>query len=94
MTGPQRGMTLFHAILRRDHDRIDELSASGEHPLTWIERCIEARGDAIHTLMRHVDRDCEASRSVVRRVLRHLTMIGNYPVALGVLEHWLEGTSS
>lgn len=94
MTGPRRGMTLIHAVLRRDHDRIDELSLSGEHPLTVIERCIEARGDAINTLMQHVDCDCEASRSVVLRVIRHLTMIGNYPVALGVLENWLESTSS
>lgn len=94
MTRPQRRTTLFHAVLRRDHDRIYELSTSGEHPLTVIERCIEVRGDAIHTLMRHVDCGCETSQSVVRRVIRHLTMIGSYPVALGALETWLESTST
>ena len=82
--------TMFQAVLRRDHGRIVELAAEGQHPLTIIERCIEVRGDAVKTLMVHVSKNCAQSRAVVERVIQHLWMIDRYPVAFNELKEWLD----
>lgn len=85
--------TLFQAVLLGDHDRIAERIAAGQHPLTQIERCIEARGEAVATLMAHVHAET-ATVEIVGRVVQHLEMIDRYPRALEVLEKWLTGTTT
>lgn len=82
--------TFMQAIVLRDHKRLAELVAAGQHPLIHIERCIEMREDAIETLMRHVRHD-DVSVKIVEGVVRHLEMIDRYPFALEVLNDWLDG---
>lgn len=84
-----RKPSIFEALIFHDHDRIREIIASGQHPLTIIEQCIEMRADAIDVLMMHVPQDCSESAQTVARVIKHLQMIDRYPHALTVLEQWI-----
>jgi hypothetical protein len=81
--------TLMQAIIWRDHVRIAELAASGQHPLTCIERCIELRGEELETLMAYVPRECQTCVATIERIIAHLGMIAGYPSALQVLDNWL-----
>jgi hypothetical protein len=89
MRHPLAEKTLMQAIVLRDHLRIAELAASGQHPLTRIELCIEIRGNAIDTLMKHVPRTCQVNVMVVTKVIAHLEAIERYPAALAILTDWL-----
>lgn len=82
--------SFMQAVALRDHTRINELIAAGDHPLAYIERSIEMRGDGIETLMKHVKRDL-IEVEIVERVIEHLEFIDRYPFALEVLTDWIKG---
>jgi hypothetical protein len=82
--------SFMRAVALRDHNRIAELIAAGDHPLAYIERCIEMRAHGIETLMVHVRRD-QVGVEIVERVIKHLEMIDRYPAALEVLNDWVKG---
>lgn len=80
----------MQAVLLRDHKRISELAAEGQHPLSHIERCIEIRCHALETLMSHVPSACPVSAAAITSVIAHLEFIDRYPEARELLRKWLE----
>lgn len=78
--------TLLQAIAARDDEEIKRLIASGQHPLSRIEMCIQMRGHAIATILPYVPED---SADSIRKIIRHLEFIDRYSQAKSELENWI-----
>lgn len=78
----------IRAVAAGDHQVLTAIKETGYDPIHIIEFCIEMRGNAIDTLMRHVVySECNLER--IRDVISHLSMIDRYYHASDVLTGWM-----